>query len=334
MSEKESGFTLEFWKNNIYPKLNRKLKTLSFQVEFNTLMNLLKDSKTMRTFLVREMHGFLAVYKDNQKEFSTKDEFFLIFPKKKTEILELNEFLHNNFHSKHLFVNNIVLKGKLIYNEEWEKYKKAIYRFELQNNDEEMKSNKKKNIDVKNEIINNNNEDMYFVDSVFSFYLDINNSSTILINELYYNLEENDISRFCDILNVYYEKANNFINKNLNMYLCTESTLINRSMTQTFNYIISRKLLYHKKFEIKEIQKYNDEVNIFVDIKDQIYPDSYFQCRCHILKLSEISCFVSVIALIDVKHFSFSKRFLTLKSAIIIVLKKLKKKIESELIEN
>jgi hypothetical protein len=197
-----------------------------------------------------------------------------------------------------------------------------------------MKSNKKKNIDVKNEIINNNNEDMYFVDSVFSFYLDINNSSTILINELYYNLEENDISRFCDILNVYYEKANNFINKNLNMYLCTESTLINRSMTQTFNYIISRKLLYHKKFEIKEIQKYKDEVNIFVDIKDQIYPDSYFQCRCHILKLSEISCFVSVIALIDVKHFSFSKRFLTLKSAIIIVLKKLKKKIESELIEN
>jgi hypothetical protein len=334
MSEKESEFTLEFWKNNIYPKLNRKLKTLSFQVEFNTLMNLLKDSKTMRTFLVREMHGFLALYKDNQKEFSTKDEFFLIFPKKKTEILELNEFLHNNFHSKHLFVNNIVLKGKLIYNEEWEKYKKAIYRFELQNNDEEMKSNKKKNIDVKNEIINNNNEDMYFVDSVFSFYLDINNSSTILINELYYNLEENDISRFCDILNVYYEKANNFINKNLNMYLCTESTLINRSMTQTFNYIISRKLLYHKKFEIKEIQKYKDEVNIFVDIKDQIYPDSYFQCRCHILKLSEISCFVSVIALIDVKHFSFSKRFLTLKSAIIIVLKKLKKKIESELIEN
>ena len=333
MSEKESEFTLEFWKNNIYPKLNRKLKTLSFQVEFNTLMNLLKDSKTMRTFLVREMHGFLAVYKDNQKEFSTKDEFFLIFPKKKTEILELNEFLHNNFHSKHLFVNNIVLKGKLIYNEEWEKYKKAIYRFELQNNDEEMKSNKKKNIDVKNEIINNN-EDMYFVDSVFSFYLDINNSSTILINELYYNLEENDISRFCDILNVYYEKANNFINKNLNMYLCTESTLINRSMTQTFNYIISRKLFYHKKFEIKEIQKYKDEVNIFLDIKDQIYPDSYFQCRCHILKLSEISCFVSVIALIDVKHFSFSKRFLTLKSAIIIVLKKLKKKIESELIEN
>jgi hypothetical protein len=334
MSEKESGFTLEFLNNNIYPKLKQKIKTLSFQVEFNTLMNLVKDMKAMRTFIVREMHGFLAVYKDNQKEFSTKDEFFMIFPKKKTEILELNEFFHNNFNSRHLFVNNIVLKGKLIYNEEWEKYKKVIYRFELQNKGDDMKSNKKKSVDIKNEIINNDNEDIYFLDSIFSFYLDINNSSTILINELYYNLEENEINRFCDILNIYFEKANNFINKNLNMYLCTESTLINRSMTQIFNYIISRKLFYHKKFEIKEIQKFKDEVNIFVDVKDQIYPDSYFQCRCHILKLSDISCFVSVIALIDVKHFSFSKRFLMLKSAIIIFLKKLKKKIESELIEN
>jgi hypothetical protein len=40
MSEKESGFTLEFLNNNIYPKLKQKIKTLSFQVEFNTLMNL------------------------------------------------------------------------------------------------------------------------------------------------------------------------------------------------------------------------------------------------------------------------------------------------------
>ena len=110
--------------------------------------------------------------------------------------------------------------------------------------------------------------------------------------------------------------------------------VINRSITQVFNYIMSRKLIYHKKFEIKDIQKFKEEINIYVDVKDQIYPDSYFQCRCHILKLSEISCFVSVIALIDVKHFSFSKRFITLKAAIIIVLKKLKQKIESEVIKD
>ena len=92
--------------------------------------------------------------------------------------------------------------------------------------------------------------------------------------------------------------------------------------------------MYNERFEIKQIQKFSDEINIFVDVRDLKYPDITFQCRCHILKLSEISCFVSVIALIDVKHFSFSSRFISLKSSIIIVLKLLKQKIEKELIES
>jgi hypothetical protein len=221
---------------------------------------------------------------------------------------------------------------KLIYNDEWEKYKKIIFRYEIQNKDKKTSKNLSSD---ENENINNNNnnlEDSKFVDVIFSFYLDINNSSTILINELYYNLGENIINRLCDIFNIFYEKAKIFISKNLNIYLCTESILINRSITQVFNYIMSRKLIYHKNFEIKDIQKFKEEINIYVDVKDQIYPDSYFQCRCHLLKLSDISCFVSVVSLIDVKHFSFSKRFHTLKAAIIIVLKKIKQKIESEVI--
>ena len=329
MSEGGGEYSFEFFEKNIYPKLRRKMKTLTFQVEFNTLMNLLKDAKAMKTFVIREMHGICAIQSEAKKEYSIKEEFTFIFPKKKNENLKLNDFFLNNINSNHIYIKNYVMKGKLIYNEEWEKYKKVIYRFIPQNKDKQINFNKNKNYNI-----NNNLEDYNFVDSIFTFYLDINNSSTILINEIYYNLGENEINRICDVLNIYYEKGKNFISKNLNIYLCSESILINRSMKQTFNYIISRKLFYHKKFEIKEIQKYKEEINIFVDIKDQIYPDSYFQCRCHILKLSDISCFVSVIALIDVKHFSFSKRFLILKAAIIIVLKKLKKKIESELIEN
>ena len=332
MAEKESQFTLEFLKNNIYHKLKRKILTITLQAEFNTLMNLLKDKKTMRAFLVREMHGICAVYGEKENELPIKNKFFWIFPKKKNENLEINEFLQNNFKSNHIYINNYVYTIKLIYNEEWEKYKKIIFRFEIQNKDKKVNKNLPND---ENENINNNNlEDSKFVDSVFSFYSDINNSSTVLINEIYYNLGENEINRVCDILNIYYEKGKNFISKNLNIYLCTESILINRSITQVFNYIMSRKLIYHKKFEIKDIQKFKEEINIYVDVKDQIYPDSYFQCRCHILKLSDISCFVSVIALIDVKHFSFSKRFITLKAAIIIVLKKLKQKIESEVIKD
>jgi hypothetical protein len=278
------------------------------------------------------MHGICAVYGNEEKELSYKNESFLLFPKKKDEILEINEFFQNNFKSNHIFVNNYVFKVKLIYNEEWEKYKKVIFRYEIQNKDKKTSKNLSSD---ENENINNNNlEDSKFVDVIFSFYLDINNSSTILINELYYNLGENIINRLCDIFNIYYEKAKIFISKNLNIYLCTESILINRSITQVFNYIMSRKLIYHKNFEIKDIQKFKEEINIYVDVKDQIYPDSYFQCRCHLLKLSDISCFVSVVSLIDVKHFSFSKRFHTLKAAIIIVLKKIKQKIESEVIED
>ena len=330
MSEKECESKFEYLKKNVYIKLKRKIKTITLQAEFNTLMNLLKDSKAMRTFFVREMHGICAVYNNGPNDYTVKGRFFLIFPKKKDENLDINEFLLNNFNSNKIYVNNYVYKGNLIYNEEWVKFKKTIFRFEIQNKDKQTN----KNI-PKDKIENINNlENCNFVDLIFSLHFDINTSSTILINELYYNVGENEINRFCDILNIYLEKGNNFISKNLNIYLCCESILINRSIAQVFNYIMSRKLIYHKKFEIKEIQKFKNEINIYVDIKDQIYPDSYFQCRCHILKLSDISCFVSVIALIDVKHFSFSKRFITLKAAIIIVLKKLRKKIESEIIEN
>ena len=327
MADKDFQFNFEILKKNIYPKLKRKIITVNLQVEFDTLMNLLKDKKTLRTFLVREMHGICAFLGRTQKEYSLKRELFYIIPKKKDDILEINEFFQNNFRSNHIFVNNYVYKEKLIYNEEWEKYKKVIFRFIIQNKDKQVNNN------LPNEKINENNlEELNFVDLICSFYIDINNSSTIVINEMYYNLAENEINRFCDVTNVFYEKAKNFISKNFNSYLCSESILINRSIMQIFNFIMSRKLIHHKNFVIKDIQKYKEEINIYVDIKDQIYPDSYFQCRCHILKLSDISCFVSVIALIDVKHFSFSKRFITLKAAIILVLKKIKQKIESEVI--
>ena len=327
MADKDFQFNFEILKMNIYPKLKRKIITVNLQVEFDTLMNLLKDKKTLRTFLVREMHGICAFLGRTQKEYSLKRELFYIIPKKKDDILEINEFFQNNFRSNHIFVNNYVYKEKLIYNEEWEKYKKVIFRFIIQNKDKQVNNN------LPNEKINDNNlEELNFVDLICSFYIDINNSSTIVINEMYYNLAENEINRFCDVLSVFYEKAKNFISKNFNSYLCSESILINRSIMQIFNFIMSRKLIHHKNFVIKDIQKYKEEINIYVDIKDQIYPDSYFQCRCHILKLSDISCFVSVIALIDVKHFSFSKRFITLKAAIILVLKKIKQKIESEVI--
>ena len=42
MAEKDSQFTLEFLKKNVYYKLKRKIQAITFQVEFDTLMNLLR----------------------------------------------------------------------------------------------------------------------------------------------------------------------------------------------------------------------------------------------------------------------------------------------------
>ena len=80
MSEGGGDYSFEFLEKNIYPKLRKKMKTLTFQVEFNTLMNLLKDVKAMRTFVLREMHGICAVHSEKKEEYSYKEEFTLIFP--------------------------------------------------------------------------------------------------------------------------------------------------------------------------------------------------------------------------------------------------------------
>ena len=103
---------------------------------------------------------------------------------------------------------------------------------------------------------------------------------------------------------------------------------------QIFNYILSLKAFRNDRFEIKDIQKFNDEINIYIDIKDKTYPNSVYKIRCHILKLSDISCFITIISLIDINYFNLKERFTTLKEAIIFVLKLLKKKIEKEIIQS
>ena len=141
MSDKNSQLTFEFLKNNVYNKLKLKIITITLQAEFDTLMNLIKDKKSMRTFMLREMHGICAILGRSQKEYSLKGELYYIFPKKKDDILEINEFFQNNFKSNNILVNNYVYKGKIIYNEEWEKYKKVIFRFESQNKEKQVNKN-------------------------------------------------------------------------------------------------------------------------------------------------------------------------------------------------
>jgi hypothetical protein len=316
MKKEDDESILKYLNENIYCKAKNRIFSINIHVEYNMMMNYLMETKTIKTFYLREMHGISWVKSTGGTKFNNNLEFIYLFPKKRGDILELKDFSINNINSKSMLLNNYIFKGNIIYVGGWENHKKTIFRMKLLNN-----INQK----VNNELSN-------FIDVIVSFYLDINDNSTVIISECFYDINENVFSRFFEIHKIFYEKIKLFFEKNVNIYFCNESILINRNITQILNYIMTLKIFHNKRFEIKEIQKFQNEINIFIDIRDKQHPESVYSSRCHILKLSEISSFVSIIALIDVKFFSINKRFSTLKAAIIFVLKLLKKNIEKELL--
>ena len=325
MDENVESF-INYSENKSNIKLKRKLLTCVINAEFNVIGNFLKDQKTKRAFFVREMHGISSIFNHDKDD----DKYFLIFPKKKGVNLEIKDFMINNLNSNNILKDLFLLKGEMLFSKEWEGYKKFVSRY-ISITKENF--NNKDNINIysnKENIINNNSN---YLDNIISFYIDVKDNSTVIINEIIYDLNESISSRFYDISVIFFNKLKKYFEKNFKIYICNESILINRNILQTFKFIMSRKIFYNKRFEVKDIQKFEDEINIYVDIRDKTFPDSVYQSRCHLLKLSDVSCFVSIISLIDVKYFSLNKRFNTLKAAIIVVLKLLKNNIEKELIQ-
>jgi len=322
MNENVEPF-LNYSENKANNKLKRKLLTCVINAEFNVISNFLKDPKTNKAFFLREMHGIAAIFDGDNDD----SKYFLIFPKQKGVNLEIKDFMINNLNSNNILKDLYLLKGELLFSKEWESYKKFVSRY-IPITKENF--NNKNSININSNIINNNSN---FLDHIISYYIDIKDNSTVIISEIIYDLNESIFTRFYDISAIFFNKLKKYFEKNFKIYMCNESILINRNILQTFKFIMSRKIFYNKRFEIKDIQKFEDEINIYVDIRDKTFPDSVYQSRCHILKLSDVSCFVSIISLIDVKYFSLNKRFNTLKAAIIVVLKLLKQNIEKELIQ-
>ena len=322
MNENVEPF-LNYSENKANNKLKRKLLTCVINAEFNVISNFLKDPKTNKAFFLREMHGIAAIFDGDNDD----SKYFLIFPKQKGVNLEIKDFMINNLNSNNILKDLYLLKGELLFSKEWESYKKFVSRY-IPITKENF--NNKNSININSNIINNNSN---FLDHIISYYIDIKDNSTVIISEIIYDLNESIFARFYDITAIFFNKLKKYFEKNFKIYMCNESILINRNILQTFKFIMSRKIFYNKRFEIKDIQKFEDEINIYVDIRDKAFPDSVYQSRCHILKLSDVSCFVSIISLIDVKYFSLNKRFNTLKAAIIVVLKLLKQNIEKELIQ-
>jgi hypothetical protein len=316
IKKKDDEFTPKHLKESTYSQVKKDLLPNNVNAEFSVIMNYIVNVKTLWNFYLKEMRGIIYAKIIKGTKLDKDFEFIFIFPKKKEDILELKYFNIHSLNSKSIFSNNYIYKAKVINIGGYENHKNAILRFNLMNNE-----NKKIN-----------NETSNFIDIILSFHLDIKDNSTVIINELFYDINENEYKRFLEIFKLGYEKIKLFFEKIVNLYYCNETIIINVNITKVFNYIMSLKIFYNKRFKVKEIQKFRNEINIFVDIRDKQYPEYVFSTCCHISKLSDISSFVAIITLINVKFFN-SKRFSLLKASIILVLKSLKKKMEKELIE-
>lgn len=317
----------EYLKNNIYNKGRRKILVYQISAEFNMVCNFLLKRNFLRTFCIREMHGLLMISKhssifnqdllvSSSEDDNSSPYFFVIFPKKSGDFLEMSDFMNSNTMSRGLFTKNYIYKLKHIYQEKWEGYIKIIERFIKQEN---------------NNIISNFKN---YVDSVVSFYKNTLDNSLVLIDEIYSDLPDKDVNRFTEISNFLFEKLKIFIQKNLDTNLCSESILINRSFKQTYNYIIGCKMFNNKRFLVKQTNINDDLIELLLEIKDQIFPDSSYLSKCRIYKLSDISCLMSITHMTKVEYFNLHERFHSLKEGTIYALQVLKKSIENESIDD
>lgn len=332
----------EYLKANVYNKLKRKIISESFDAEFDMLNQTLRDRKSIKTFITREMHGSLF-YK-----IINSDQYILIYPKKDNEVFGINDFYTNNNYSNTILMKNHIFLCKWIAYDESENHSLTIIRLIKQipkdndNNNSINTNNKNKkltninfgyfslNINLRDDFDNPNLEN-YF-DEIISLYSDLSDNSTMMIIELYSNLSTKELERYAELTTVFNQRFKIFIKKNLNIYLCNESIIINRSLNQIFNYVISCKAFLNDRFKIKDIVKGVDTIEIFIETKDKFVPNSKYQTKLCIQSLSDISCFVLVMHMIDIKVFDIQTRLLRLKTYTSYVVKLLKKKIENELI--
>lgn len=339
----------QYLKENIYPKLRRKISVVSFKAGYDMMKQIYKDLKAMRILASRELHGVLLIRElnDNKNNDShnfsvnTNQNYIWVFPKKSNVLLEMNDLNINNLPSDSYFNKNYIYLVRILIVENWESHMFYVFRFikqfpnkNINNsiNNNSISYNSKGNFIENKMDWNYNFEGKNFIDNVLSLYSDISDNSTKKVNEIYTDLSEKELERFCEVFEVFTKKLKVFVQKNLNIYLCNESILINRSLNQILNYILSCKAFSSERFKITKIIKGNDSVEIFVEIKDKFVKNSNYQTKFCIQSLSEISCYVLIMHMIDIKIFDLENRLIRLKTYTNYVLKTLKKKLENELI--
>ena len=295
--------TYEFLKENIYKKLKSKTLIFQIKVEYNLISNFLFDSKILSSFFQKELHNnccqtSFKTKKTSENNNNKKNDNYFILSKDKTDS-------HNNF-----------FNVKTIYKKQYLNHSILILRL--------TKKDCPNLIDKENA-----NKIEEFLDSVISFYIDIKDNSTILLNELYSNLSDEILSKFDKFLNIFYEKLKIFVKTKMNKYYCFESILIEKSMSDIFKYLSSCKIFKNENIQIKKINKIKDIIEISCQI-NSLFQVNLCEAKLFIKSLSNDCCFVEIVSLMNIGDYNTQEKLLNIKSVLSLFLQKLRTKVIKE----
>ena len=299
----------EFLKENIYNKMKRKLFIFPIKVEYHIISNFLFNPNIVRTFFKKEMNN-IFLFKKNPSDYNENNINSIKY--KEEGIKNYNEIILLN---KNIEGNN-VFKVKSICNKHSLNHSLLILRFIKI----ESSNNKDKNITPKNKQI---------LDSVISFYTDINDNSTVIINELYSNFQDPFFEIFIEIVHFFYKRLLKFIKEKMNKFLCIESIIIPKNMTTVFNYLNSCKIFHSEKIKIEKIQKFKGKIEISGDI-GPLFPISICETKLFIKYLSYNACLLLIVNYLKTSELDIQGILLNIKSIISMFLKKLRCRIKIE----
>ena len=299
----------ELLRDNIYNKMKKKLFIFPIKVEYNIISNFLLNPIILRTFFRKEMNNVFLFKKnisDKNENNNSNDNSQKESDKDYNELILLNNNLKGND----------VFKVKSIYNKICLNHSILILRYIKV----ETSINKDINITPKIKQI---------LDSVISFYTDINDNSTVLINELYSNFQDSLLEKFIEIVHLFYEKLQKFVKEKMNKFVCFESILIPKNMITIFNYLNSCKIFHNEKIKIERVEKFKERIEISGDI-GSLFPVSICETKLFINNLSNNTCLLVVLNWMKTSDFDTQGKLLNIQSIISMFLKKLRRKIKSE----
>ena len=192
---------------------------------------------------------------------------------------------------------------------------------------------------IKEEVININNDNNkdennvskseQILDNVISFYVDIADNSTLLINEIYSNFDEHLFTNFVHFIHFFYQKMKKYVHEKINYFYCFKSILIPKKMINIFDYLYSCKIFHHEKFKISEIKKFKSRTEISCII-GSLFPVNICEAKLCIISLSNYICLVEIESLMNPSCFNEQEKLLNINSIFSVFLKKLKNRIDNE----